>query len=64
MLKSCLTCRFLQTAEMLKPSTPSTSHDSSPEENADYFPNVGRLISESEYNNGVYDHKTRGLLEK
>ena len=44
--------RFLQTSEMLKPSTPSTSHDSSQgqEENADYFPNVGRQILQYLYN--------------
>ncbi|VDI12730.1 protein SMG9 [Mytilus galloprovincialis] len=39
--------RFLQTAEMLKPSTPSTSHDSSPEENADYFPNVVFILNKA-----------------
>lgn len=41
--------RFLQTSEMLKPSTPSTSHDSSqsPEENADYFPNVVFILNKA-----------------
>ncbi|XP_041032720.1 protein SMG9 isoform X4 [Carcharodon carcharias] len=37
--------RFLQTAEMLKPSTPSPSHESSggpgSEEGTEYYPNVG-----------------------
>lgn len=35
--------RFLQTAEMLKPSTPSSSHDSSSgsEETNDYYPRIG-----------------------
>lgn len=39
-------CRFLQTAEMLKPSTPSSSHDSSSgsEETNDYYPRVGRYF--------------------
>uniref|UniRef100_A0A8C4T0L0 Nonsense-mediated mRNA decay factor SMG9 n=1 Tax=Erpetoichthys calabaricus TaxID=27687 RepID=A0A8C4T0L0_ERPCA len=36
--------RFLQTAEMLKPSTPSTSHDSSgsagPDEGTEYYPHI------------------------
>ncbi|KAM3656072.1 nonsense-mediated mRNA decay factor SMG9 isoform 3-T3 [Ammospiza maritima maritima] len=38
--------RFLQTAEMVKPPTPSPSHDSSgagPEEPSEYYPHLGSL---------------------
>lgn len=44
------TCRFLQTAEMVKPSTPSPSHESSSsagsEEGTEYYPHVGELCGE------------------
>lgn len=37
--------RFLQTAEMLKPSTPSASHDTSGssggDDGAEYYPHIG-----------------------
>lgn len=37
--------RFLQTAEMLKPSTPSASHDSTgsagSDDGAEYYPHIG-----------------------
>lgn len=37
--------RFLQTAEMLKPSTPSASHDSAGssgnDDGAEYYPHIG-----------------------
>lgn len=39
--------RFLQTAEMLKPSTPSASHDttgsSGGDDGAEYYPHIGDL---------------------
>lgn len=40
--------RFLQTAEMLKPSTPSTSHDSAgssgTDDGAEYYPHIGEFL--------------------
>ena len=44
-LKCVPVSRFLQTAEMLKPSTPSASHDSTgssgAEDGAEYYPHIG-----------------------
>lgn len=38
--------RFLQTAEMLKPSTPSASHDSvgssGPDDGSEYYPHISK----------------------
>lgn len=43
------TCRFLQTAEMVKPSTPSPSHESSSsagsDEGTEYYPHLGESCS-------------------
>lgn len=53
--------RFLQTSEMLKPSTPSTSHDSSQgqEENADYFPNVVFILNKANRDDfSIVSHKS------
>lgn len=40
--------RFLQTAEMLKPSTPSASHDSTGssgnDDGAEYYPHIGDFL--------------------
>ena len=33
--------RFIQTAEMLKPATPTSSHDSSSTEINEYYPYIG-----------------------
>ncbi len=46
--------RFLQTAEMLKPSTPSASHDSTGSSGADdgseYYPHIGqKTINDHNY---------------
>lgn len=42
-------CRFLQTAEMVKPSTPSPSHESSSsagsDEGTEYYPHLGESQS-------------------
>lgn len=41
--------RFLQTAEMLKPSTPSASHDSTgssgSDDGAEYYPHIGDCLT-------------------
>lgn len=41
-----LLIRFLQTAEMLKPSTPSASHDSvgssGPDDGSEYYPHISK----------------------
>lgn len=46
---SPLTRRFLQTAEMVKPSTPSPSHESSSsagsDEGTEYYPHLGESCS-------------------
>lgn len=46
---SFLICRFLQTAEMVKPSTPSPSHESSSstgsDEGTEYYPHLGESCS-------------------
>lgn len=43
--------RFLQTAEMLKPSTPSASHDSTgssgSDDGAEYYPHIGDFLMQN-----------------
>lgn len=45
------TPRFLQTAEMVKPSTPSPSHESTSssgsDEGTEYYPHLGERLSEA-----------------
>lgn len=45
--------RFLQTAEMLKPSTPSASHDSTgssgSDDGAEYYPHIGGCLMLTRY---------------
>ncbi|XP_060064570.1 nonsense-mediated mRNA decay factor SMG9-like [Ylistrum balloti] len=43
--------RFLLTAEMLKPSSPSSNHDNPSEDSSDYFPNLVFI-----QNKAVWDH--------
>lgn len=52
--------RFLQTAEMLKPSTPSASHDSTGssggDDGAEYYPHIGDLTRIKTHHGGLVRH--------
>ncbi len=55
--------RFLQTAEMLKPSTPSASHDSTgssgSDDGAEYYPHIGDIYLFNSHINSQLDTSSR-----